>query len=1445
MKNKRKRIISLFLSLILLLSSVTISGLSVFAEDLTSGSCGDNVTYSFNSSTGTLTISGEGPMTDYGFSSSPFYNNSSIINVTIQSGVTSIGKSTFCYCKGLTSVTIPGSVTSIGSSAFFNCSNLTSVTIPGSVTSIGSSAFDCCTGLTSVTIPSSVTSIGSSAFDCCTGLTRVTIPSSVSTIYMSTFSGCTGLTEVVLNEGLKEIKQLAFSGCTGLTSIMLPASLKTIEYDPFIRCNNLTSINVATDSTYFSSQNGILFNKNKTTIKRYPSGKSGTSYSIPSSVTEISDYAFYGCSELESISIPENVSYIGSSSFNNCSGLTSITVSSSNAYFSSQDGVLFNKNSTKLILYPIGKSETSYSIPSSVTSINYSAFNNCSVLTSITIPNGVKSIGASAFENCTGLASITIPDGATSIGSNAFYNTAYYKDNNNWTDNVLYIGNHLINANTSLNGDFVIKESCVSIAANALFGRSGLTSITIPNGVKSIGESAFYNCTGLIKITIPATTQRLGSSAFSGCNNLNEITIKSGGIDIYDSSSTIPSGATIIAEEGSKAQRYAQKYNRNFVELPCFRANFLTIPDDASEPCTASSQCIYCSKKYSDITSTIPVEAGTNIYFKADKESKVLCNVDGIFCVACDVGLSLYNSAGGVASPQRSVVISDPSLIYNVIKLNEDGTYKETDTTERYFLSNTIYEDESDDKFFLIQYIDENNVSYIGYVLKDDVYIEPHSYEETQTVTGKPIKACTACGSSVPHYCGPNGHETELVPVQAATCTEDGIREHYRCVWCNKLFSDAAATDEKELDDFTYSATGHDFSGGKITSEPTCTEQGYTTYTCTACGESYIDDYTEPLGHNYIPNVTPPTCTEQGYTTYTCSRCHDTYISDYTETVPHTPGEAVRENEIPATTTATGSWDEVVYCSVCNTELSRITHTVDKASTGVYIDYDNVIYSGDTIQLPVVIENNVGLLGFGLKFDYPTAIFDSVSVVKHPDFNTGIEDNIGGNAKPGSFKVYWAGNAKSTYNGTLFYIQMSVNDTAVGEGTIGVSYLAGDTFDSDFNDYALKCTDFDFTVNNNTISDYLKIESYAESVTAGDEVELKLKLTQFGNLNEAELNVEYNENLEYKSCSSTSVGCSARDNGGNITLSITGVSATDLNEDIVTLKFRSKDNADAGRYDFILTSEEEGVKLTSCSFDIAASSTSEIAQISIPQGEPVEAGETFTVPVNIENNKGVMGYRLTVKYNENELNPVSVSLNSEFGGNLIDSIGNKSGEFDVVWNNGFEVKEDAALFSITFTAVATRTLTSNVILEYNQGDTFNESFEDVVFNCNNAAVTICSGHVYSEAEVEAGCESYGCKRYTCLNCGKVYETDLTDPIGHYYEYQDNYTTLPAHYECKDCGGEYSADTDELNSLWNSMYINERPSRTAVNYSSLLDLNNDGIINAKDYAALKMLNRLAD
>ena len=146
-----------------------ISALNINAT-VYSGSCGTNVWYSLDTSTGLLSITGTGAMKDYSsYSSVPWYSYRSYIKtVEISNGVTSIGESAFEYCSGLTSVTIPNSVTSIGSYAFSMCSSkLTSVTIGNSVTSIGKGAFKYCLGLTSITIPNSVTSIGDGAFwDC-------------------------------------------------------------------------------------------------------------------------------------------------------------------------------------------------------------------------------------------------------------------------------------------------------------------------------------------------------------------------------------------------------------------------------------------------------------------------------------------------------------------------------------------------------------------------------------------------------------------------------------------------------------------------------------------------------------------------------------------------------------------------------------------------------------------------------------------------------------------------------------------------------------------------------------------------------------------------------------------------------------------------------------------------------------------------------------------------------------------------------------------------------------------------------------------------------------------------------------------------------------------------------------------------------------------------------
>ena len=161
---KMKKFISLLLSLTMLLSIVSVVDFSAYADTLTTGKCGDNVKYSFESDTGTLTISGTGDMYDYSSNKSVFYDNGKIKTVIIEKGVTSIGNYAFENCSSLESVTIPDSVTSISSWAFYYCTSLASITIPDSVTSIGFCAFSGCTSLTSVTIPDSVTSIGNSAF---------------------------------------------------------------------------------------------------------------------------------------------------------------------------------------------------------------------------------------------------------------------------------------------------------------------------------------------------------------------------------------------------------------------------------------------------------------------------------------------------------------------------------------------------------------------------------------------------------------------------------------------------------------------------------------------------------------------------------------------------------------------------------------------------------------------------------------------------------------------------------------------------------------------------------------------------------------------------------------------------------------------------------------------------------------------------------------------------------------------------------------------------------------------------------------------------------------------------------------------------------------------------------------------------------------------------------
>jgi len=322
----------------------------------------------------------------------------SLTSITIPSGVTTIGRQAFGSCDNLISVTIPNSVTTIGINAFSECISLSSITIPNSVTTIGGGAFSFCFSLASVTLSNSLTAIGDRVFGYCRSLSSITIPNSVTKIGDAAFSYCISLASVTFPNSLTAIGRAAFAACTSLTSITIPSSVTNIGEYAFAECTRLPSIEVESANNHYISDKGILFTKDKTTLICCPAGRIEPSYMIPAGVTKIMNGAFSGCANL-----------------------TSIEVESENNYYVSEDGSLFNKDKTMLFCYPIGKTETSYTIPNTVTTVGYDAFHLSPNLTSVAIPNSVTRIGERAFSYCTALTSIIIPKAVKNIEYAAFY----------------------------------------------------------------------------------------------------------------------------------------------------------------------------------------------------------------------------------------------------------------------------------------------------------------------------------------------------------------------------------------------------------------------------------------------------------------------------------------------------------------------------------------------------------------------------------------------------------------------------------------------------------------------------------------------------------------------------------------------------------------------------------------------------------------------------------------------------------------------------------------------------------------------------------------------------------------------------------------------------------------------------------------------------------------
>ena len=520
------------------------------------------------------------------------FNATKFTSIELPSRTVGIGPYAFAY-SGLTSIKIPGAVVDDGDEfgisryAFEYCADLTVVEFEegaeNRVLTVDDYAFRE-TAITSLTLPVGTVSIGNSAFYKCANLVTVNIPDSIKEINKYAFQGCTSLSSVNFAEGthLKMLDSSIFAGCTSLIEFKLPKSdtakdlfgsssaVKkfTLAKDALLSDGVLVGLTsceefvVEEGNTSFVAEGGVLYNKNKSTLIRYPQSKADTSFAVPEGVTQIGDSstqsAFFGASNLTSVSIPASVRTIGAAAFYNCNALTNIdflAAKDGNNFDLSIGEDAFGYSGLTSIVIPArvaavgGLSRGTFRNNTSLTSVTFEkgsritsipteAFNFCTALKSIHLPATVTEIERNAFIYCKSLAAVTIEEGGEilKIGNTAFKGTKLSVTNiNALIKNVTEISEYAYQETTSTvdeDGTLVIPEGVTTIGREAFRKANGIKKIQFPSSLVSIESDAFSECSNLTEVVIPDGVISIGDSAFRGCASLKKVVVPSSVVDL-------------------------------------------------------------------------------------------------------------------------------------------------------------------------------------------------------------------------------------------------------------------------------------------------------------------------------------------------------------------------------------------------------------------------------------------------------------------------------------------------------------------------------------------------------------------------------------------------------------------------------------------------------------------------------------------------------------------------------------------------------------------------------------------------------------------------------------------------------------------------------------------------------------------------------------------------
>ncbi|MBR3935986.1 MAG: leucine-rich repeat protein [Oscillospiraceae bacterium] len=862
-----------------------------------SGKLSNGIEWVLDGDTGTLTVAGKGAIPNYRNNRAPWY----------------------AYRENVQSIVISEGITEVGERAFYWCTNCTSLTLPESLTAIREYGFNNLRALENVTLPSKLKTIEFCAFSECVALKKIVIPDSVTNCGSSAFSNCYGLLEAIIGKGLKQIPNSMFFGDRNLESVTLPEGL-----------------------------------------------------------TYIGDTAFSDCG-LFNFTIPATLTGLGSSVFGGCRRLSEFYVESGNQYYKAVDGVLFTKDGKTLVAYSMGDISSYYYVPAGTEVIARSAFNDSYRLQYIYFPDSLKVIEPYAFAYCEVLWAVTFTPNITRIGDSAFRSCvglyrAMFKNPDVILESAVF-------ANCDTMEDITLPANLKEIPGSLFYDCARLAEVEIPKTVTRIGSSAFLNCDSLKTITVPGNVKTVEQQAFDYCDKLETLTFEEGvqtigWLAIRKNPAlkkvVLPSSITYFENKGSE--------DRTFDDCPKMVA-YVKCGTTAYNYAVSRNVAKSVSHPYTNATVVSPT-----------------CTAQGYTKNYCKCGTYSYNSnytsalghsySSKVTSPTctaqgyTTYTCRRCSYSYNA---NYTSALGHSLVLENYVAPTCTAQGYSGDEVCSVC-----GTTYYGEVTPAN----GHSYEAvvtapTCTEQGYTTHSCYVCEDSyIDSYVDAKGHTEVIDPAVEATCTETGLTEGRHCSVCEEIL-----VEQKEV-----SAKGHNYE--TVITEPTCTEQGYTTYTCSVCDDSYVDSYVDAKGHvfgnwavtkeatceekgterrdcescehyetreiaakghaevidsavaptctetgltegkhcsvcekilvkqevvsakghKYEAVITEPTCTEQGYTTYKCS-CGESYVDNYVDATGHSFGDWY-ETKAPA---ATEKGEERRDCQKCDFFETRET----------------------------------------------------------------------------------------------------------------------------------------------------------------------------------------------------------------------------------------------------------------------------------------------------------------------------------------------------------------------------------------------------------------------------------------------------------------------------------------------------------------------------------------